>query len=679
MALAFLRFQGSDEIHNRFQVDLGTNTFYFYTIGDGELLHAKGLTLIKNPKSTSPLIGPLPESNLGRTVLEVPKKDFDRQNRFIQITSFRTQTQEGPAVSDTVEVLATNPPNNDDLPVMFSPETSVMETPTVTDSDRRTNPPVVETVPFAYQEQTPVSEAMFLGALASVVSGVASRLLPTVAKALPHILPAIGSFLGGGSSNGDVAEKAGADNGTAILAKLLSDQETIKQLTSLLQKKAKKSKSDDSVAETLAKLLKQAAKAAEETSVDADSETAGAMSLDISEQQELVDVVRAFTVESGSKWEDANHPLLQSFSAMTNLMLENPKLLSVAASLDSNGTRAVHHSARHFSQGLAAPTQVPDFERVDGVRLQFAELRPQMIRGRTKALYRCDADVAFPLIVDTPRTISGGELHLLVTDATTLEILIEDRYQVENVTSGRLAAVPRLSWRQLSRLKPNEDYIVSVALVWVAKSKTSQAQKRLGGNATQLVNFTREYCFDRMGNAGEVIPLNDVEQHRAYWHKVWHGNFTENMRRITWDCKYYFALEPERNSNARMETVSIVDDQDSTRRSGRMKTGLILSPYELNDLIGQISSYPQLEEAELAALMSSEFKDSFSQVAQNKVQFEGHRGDAVALWAYPEMKLQQVVLKKVEQTDGNGQVLQLSERSVYFPVPTVAHFIGVGA
>jgi hypothetical protein len=151
------------------------------------------------------------------------------------------------------------------------------------------------------------------------------------------------------------------------------------------------------------------------------------------------------------------------------------------------------------------------------------------------------------------------------------------------------------------------------------------------------------------------------------------------MRRISWDCKYYFALEPERKSNARMETVSIVDDQDFTRQSGRMKTGLIMSPYELNDLIGKISSYPQLEEAELAALMSSEFKDSFSQVAQNKVQFEGHRGDAVALWAYPEMKLQQVVLKRVEQTDGNGQVMQLSERSVYFPVPTVAHFIGVGA
>ncbi|MBD2503164.1 hypothetical protein [Anabaena azotica] len=676
MALAFLQFQDSDEVHNRFQVDIGANKFYFYTIGDGELLHAKGLTLIKNPKYTSPLINYLPESNLGWTVLEVPKKEFDRKNRFIQITSFRTENQDGPAVSDIVEVLATNPPSNDDLPVMSSNEAVVMETPT--DYYQPTNPPIVESVSFAYQEQPPVSEAMFLGTLASVVSGVASKLLPTVTKALPHILPAVGSLLGGGSSNGSsVAQTNGAGNGTAILAKLLSDQETIKQLTILLQNKAKKSKSDDSVADILAKLLQQAAQVAQGKSADADSETAGAISLGISQQQGLVDVVRAFTVESGSTWEDANHPLLQTFSAMTNLMLESPKLLSVAASLDSGSD--VHYSTRHFSQGLAAPTQVPDFERVDGVRLQFANIRPQMIRGRTKALYRCDQDVAFPLNVDTPRTISRGELHLLVTNATTLEILIEDRYQVENVTSGRLAAVPRLSWRQLSRLKPNEDYIVSVALVWVGKSKTSHAHKRLGINATQLVNFTREYCFDRMGNAGEVIPLNDVEQHRGYWHKVWHGNFTGNMRRITWDCKYYFALEPERNSNARMETVSIVDDQDSTRQSGRMKTGLILSPYELNDLIGQISSYPQLEEAELAALMSSEFKDSFSQVAQNKVQFEGHRGDAVALWVYPEMKLQQVVLKKVEQTDGNGQVMQLSERSVYFPVPSVAHFIGVGA
>ena len=116
-----------------------------------------------------------------------------------------------------MEVLATNPPSNDDLPVKFSPETAVMETPTVTDSERRTHPPIVESIPFAYQEQTPVSEAMFLGTLVNVVSGVASRLAPIIAEALPHVLPGIGSLLTGGSSNGGVAAKTnGANNGRML-------------------------------------------------------------------------------------------------------------------------------------------------------------------------------------------------------------------------------------------------------------------------------------------------------------------------------------------------------------------------------------------------------------------------------------------------------------------------------
>jgi hypothetical protein len=100
---------------------------------------------------------------------------------------------------------------------MFSPETAVMETPTVTDSERRTNPPIVESIPFAYQEQTPVSEAMFLGTLVNVVSGVVSRLAPIIAEALPHLLPGIGSLLTGGSSNGGVAAKTnGANNGRML-------------------------------------------------------------------------------------------------------------------------------------------------------------------------------------------------------------------------------------------------------------------------------------------------------------------------------------------------------------------------------------------------------------------------------------------------------------------------------
>jgi hypothetical protein len=59
------------------------------------------------------------------------------------------------------------------------------------------------------------------------------------------------------------------------------------------------------------------------------------------------------------------------------------------------------------------------------------------------------------------------------------------------------------------------------------------------------------------------------------------------------------------------------------------------------------------------------------------VEFNGRKGDTVALWAYPEMKLQRVLLKQVRQTNANGQVLALAEQEVYFPIPAIVTLLGL--
>jgi hypothetical protein len=175
----------------------------------------------------------------------------------------------------------------------------------------------------------------------------------------------------------------------------------------------------------------------------------------------------------------------------------------------------------------------------------------------------------------------------------------------------------------------------------------------------------------------ETIALNDVDRHRPYWHKVWQGDFTDDLRRMSFECKYYYTLEHDRTENARMETVTQVLENDMSGRKSRLKSGLIVSPYGLNELMGKLGKHPQLSEAELAALVSSEFKSRFSHAARTEVKFSGKPRQTAALWVYPELKLQQVFLKQVDRMNENGHVRSLKEHPVYFPLPSIAHFIGV--
>ena len=49
----------------------------------------------------------------------------------------------------------------------------------------------------------------------------------------------------------------------------------------------------------------------------------------------------------------------------------------------------------------------------------------------------------------------------------------------------------------------------------------------------------------------------------------------------------------------------------------------------------------------------------------------------MALWIYPEMRLQPIVLLRAGAPDANGLVTEMTEETVHFPIPALAHFVGV--
>lgn len=722
MALSYIRFLEADNNRYLFKVDIGTNRFYSYTIGDKEVLSNKGLKRIQNPHFTSQLIGALPKSNLGRTVLEIPGDRFDNKNRYIQVTSFRTEKRIGPAISEIISIIPiSNNQNNQNklsLPaISFSMENQSLET-----------------VPFSYREAKPISSAMFIGALKTLIPKVlpaVKQALPAVAGALPTALPMLGNLVGAIAGNNNTNEDGSESQpgGIAQIIQAASNPETAQLIASLLQQVESKIPAPNVLPTVTAQPVGAMVGTAKPTPIPANSQLRRKPKPALVRQPRQntrqntkrrmsrgKDISTSMFVESRLSQEmAASAALLSALPALMpllekvltpetiNSLMENMPanklmgavtdgLKQVGGMIQESEKRTLDHLEKmmpthtdsrevndlflNLSLGLAKTTSNLNYQRVEAVKLEFSDVASHYLQGRSRILYRSDRDLSFPLQVETPRGIKKGFIQLLVKNPVTLEVLIERRFPVENVTSGSLEIVPKITAEQLKILTKNEDYLVCATLVWQGKSKQTKAKIKLGSNMTQLITLIDEYYFDSIQDTAEIVPLNNVDKFRSYWHKIWQGSFSKSLRRITFDCKYYYTLEPERKNHARMETLVKIDETKGKREQGKLKTGLICSPYILNQLLGNISDYSPLQETQLTALLSSEFKQNFHYAARTQVEFKGDVGDTVALWIYPEMKIQQIKLKKAETVNENGHILDLSEQIVHFPMPGMVHFIG---
>jgi hypothetical protein len=182
--------------------------------------------------------------------------------------------------------------------------------------------------------------------------------------------------------------------------------------------------------------------------------------------------------------------------------------------------------------------------------------------------------------------------------------------------------------------------------------------------------------------------LGDVNKYRVFWNKIWEGG-TKTKRRweATLDAKYYLYYRYDQDSNARIETKLKLDnnessaetDDDSKRLTvvGRMKSGLEISPVELNKLLPDISNYPLLSVSQLAAFKTDNLNNYFNQQAQANLELKGRTEETGAIWVFPEMAIQKISLQKIIKTDANGLVTETEEESVHFPRPVNVHFVGV--
>lgn len=681
MALAIAEFEEAGSRGARFRIDIGKNAYYSYAIGGKETTRDNGLEILLDPVFTSPVLGPLAPASRGRTFLEVPNAKFDAEHRRLQLASFRTKDRTGPAISGIVAV-PLGVGSLDDLPVpAFIADSRGVTALSVSRSVTHaagavmtTTHGIVENVPYSYQRGETYSSAMFLQAITAI---------------LPQVLPALGSLFGGlfKSGGGANGKNGAAPSLPGNLLATLGNPETIKLITDLVKQISGAQSLGTSLAyrdhetqraavHALSRYRHQFSEAKIAPALLAalpalmpiiekvlNPETMKAIMENVSPAKLMGTVTDAIGSFAKLGMEDSKQ--LQEHLERLNPGVKNPELYRLLESLSTGEARAGSKLR---------------YKRVDSVKLTFAETTTQTLYGRSRLAYRYGQDLSFPLDVETPKPIRQATLEVTLKEAGTLKILYEKRHRVDEVSSGRMDTVPTIPWNALSNVRAGDDYLLTFVLCWNGK----KGNPKRGTALSQLITLVSEYAFDRVEESSpELVPLNDANRDREFWHRIWEETFKDRgLTRVRFSCDYCYVLEGQRTGNARMQTKTRLEDNADSRRSeGKLKSGMILSADALNKLIPRVSGNGEapLSDAQLDALRTPDFVDRFNQAAKTQVDFKGRRGESAALWVYPEMKLHEVVLKKIGSVNEHGHVEAFEEEAVKFPMPAMVHFVGASS
>ncbi len=645
MAMAFLEREGSGGPATvRFRADLGSSRFWSYRIGPAATVEEDGFELMADPVHVAPLAGPLPPERLGRTVIDVPAGLFDRDNPYIQLVSYREAPDIGPAVSEMVHAgpaAGARPRREPGGPVM-----------TVSPTHQRPTRLPVEA--FALQER-PFSEAMFLQAL-----------LPILNNALPiigQLAPLVGSLVGGGGGTG-----GGTGGGAGTAAGGTANPQTIKDLVGAVQ-------------QILALFGKAQTPAAEAPAAQSATwggsgytEAAIAPAL-LAALPALAPLVEKALNPETLKAIGQITPTGQANAANEQVRQHLEKILpssDTAQIYQLLALLAMQESTRSLHGAMPPFSPAPDA----ALHLDAAADAGIVLGTRARRLYRNDRACTFPLTVSTPRAIPRPRLRWQVKRATSADVLVDEERELDTVgTSGPLPAAAVVSAADMARLAPGEEHVLCAYLLF-----TTGSGRTLG--LTAMVPFTPvgEYCYDGVTGTerDRTFALNDVDAHRDFWHKVWQATLTDEVFRYRYECKYYYGLDPDADVPVRAVTRVQDEPRELHTQLGRLESSMRLGLRGLNALLPRLApDLRPLAEAELAALRTRSFAARFDTAARFEAHLGGRRGTSVALWVFPELKLASVLLRRCSDVDASGRVTAVTDRTVSFPVPAAATFVGV--
>ena len=674
MALAILKYDVNSGNNQQFSGNIGKNRYFRIIVGGAETFSRYGVPFMKDQKFASPLYGPIPDSSFGRIHFEIPANLITREHAYVQLYSYKDKDENGIAISSIVRVI----PGLTNIPPMQN---------SVSFSARTTPPAALEktvgSVAFQYKEK-PVSNALFLDKLMEF---------------LPKALPMIGGLLGGKSKPD---QKGGGKTGMQDqLLKLISDPEQLQKvldlLKGLLTPSGQETKSEG---KSYARSNKWSGAMMDPmtimtliSAITDGLQKLGTIGAQINKDE--LDAMAKFN--PGVEDKDVQGLLNQMSASNTSHAMMDPMTITTLISTITDGLQKLGQIGAQINkdeldamakfnpgvedkdvQGLlnqmgvkTYPFPSVKFKTSTLASLKIEGLNPLPFKNQSCFCFSYGRAMGFPLKINAPKDIPKGMVQLIVRRESG-ETLIQHRLEHNGSNLGVLSVVPEIPAHLADDLIPGELYKVYIAVLWRGKNG-----EKLGTSMDLPIMVSSGYFYDRIGASKEAVPLNDINKYRAFWHKVWQSDFTEDVVRYEFECKYYFALEHGRTRNAQMETIELMSPARPRKMEGKMKSGLILSPTVLNQLLPAIGQFPMLNDQQLAAVEAEDFIVNQQKASRTGLEYKGKSGEMAALWVYPEVQATEVYLQKQGAVNQYGNIENTVEEMVYFPAVASAHFIGV--
>jgi hypothetical protein len=735
VALAILRSPGVTSGDVPFEADIGTNTHYRYAVGTGRSKD-DGFETLEGVTYESPIQqggqGGLFQSWFQFTI---PRDQLDRENRFVQLSSYKDAEGRSPAWSRVLEVWPQLPPRP------FTEQTTDMTLGMTRDTIMQAEPAFEPCRSVAHTlTENRLSAAMFWEELLNMArlfvpagSQLLGQLLNSrangqvkpedIGNVITSLLNVVGQIQapaaatnpgsGGIGADTNAAATNGAANGTGspgtqaatamptgqtfvargprtVSYRQLRQQRGQNRRAHRLDKPFRYSRGQDAgiisgpaligLITTLAPSVLSAIKPLLERSpelvnayLDSPLRLFNAVAEAERKERELTNAQIQNMLNQGNQ------------ALLYNLLLNqptspNPAAGSLPAGLLPTPALAGATGLRARSFSVAGPRVDP---RIDA-RLSVPETTE--VAGKPRAVYRHGEAIAFSVVLGTvdtapSRPIPKAIAHLRIKDALNGRTLLEHRYQLEDLVLNQAERLD-LSAAQAQALPANTDLLVSVDISWQGKSGQVYTT---ADRATQSLYLTGDYFLKSVGGRlYQELSLKDPIRYRAFWHRIWEGGSAQHRR---WELKatsrYYYRLRPDQESNGRVDTkFKAVEARSKESESriewgGFLKSGMELAPGELNKLLplmGQPASWP---EAELNALKSEDFAKSVDQQATADLNLRGRSDERGSIWVFPVVDLVDVALYKVTATGPYGEVTGTETVQRVFPVPLAAIFVGM--
>lgn len=670
MALAHIEIL--DYVNNAIQckIDIGKNKYYQILIGDSDNL-VGGLPVIENNITSTNILGPLSADELGRKNISIPQNIFDKQNNKLKLLSYYDKDKKGIAVSDVLSVIVNQSAKNKEPELSFS-KNNIMN------SENYGNTVNSYHTSFSIKENK-MSNSMFWASLIPMIGGAVKSLLPGIGGAVKNILPnllnnapnIIGSVIGGA-----VKPQTGSTPVTGVsnppasgnaLMQLLNSPEITALLQNLLQQTLNSSsaKSVTSRANSLQRRI---------NGKYSEAKIAPALLAALPGLMPLLQQI--LSPETIGKVLD--HPQ-KMIGAVTDSIAKLGELGIASHEQDLQHLRAIHPDIgppvdgllESFSMAITENQKLIPYKLLKTVKIKFASVTTVNCEGKDCLIYNYGGKIIFPVQIESPKPIGNCILQLCVKDVKTSKLLLIKNFKYK--TSADIAgSYPVLEEMDYKNLNSNNDYLVGVSIIFKNKTK-----ENIGVYCSEVIHFTNSHYFSSVKGKGEPIPLNDIQVHRAFWHRLWQTKFSKEVMRTKIHFKYYCMLTNDKDGVGKMETLTKpVKTEDKYERSMLLKSGIKINIGDLNKLIPIISKQNVLEENQLNAINSPDFLSSYNTVAQDIIKMNGFENEIAMLWVFPELSMHELILKKINKTNEYGMVVELTDEIVQFPLPTSLYFIG---